>query len=311
MTDIDRYVAAIKDHLPRKLANDLAADIRSTLLEDLDAREQAAGRALSVDERVEFLRQHGHPMRVGAGYHARRALIDESAFPLYKVTLKYVLIGLVIAQLTQSFASVSAQQWNAVRMITQFYWGFAHAALLGFAVTTLVFWLFQDKLLQLAGLDQWNPKDLAPVSDKAGRIGRGGTAFEFVFSLIALRWLNLDWIAPQALADFGIAGWNPDAMLWLRIVSVSIVASMLLNLANLFQPWHTQRKRYISAAVSLVSALALAGLYGLGPDMVVVSADHSWGDHIAAWMVHACGWISLIALVDAGYQAWRGWQMGH
>lgn len=309
MTDIDRYVAAIKEHLPRKQADDLAAEIRSALIDELEAREQDAGRTLSAEERLEFLRRRGHPLRVAAGYHSRRTLIDEPAFPLYKIALKYMLLGLLIAQLTQSAASLSATRWNPVQQLLQLYWGFAHSALIGFAVTTLLFWLFQDRLLQLAGLDHWNPKHLAPAREKDGRIGRGSTAFEFVFNLIVLRWLNLDWLAPASLAALGIAAWSAEATLMLRITSVCTVVALLLNIVDLFQPYHTRAKHWIGAAVSAVSSLALGTIYGLGDQMFAAAPTSTFWVNVSEWLAQGFGWISLVLLIDAGYQVWCALRM--
>ncbi|HEY1075929.1 MAG TPA: hypothetical protein VGE51_04515 [Fontimonas sp.] len=309
MTDVDRYVAAVKEHLPRKQADDLAAEIRSTLLEEIDARAQDAGRPLNAGERLEILRQHGHPMRVGAGYHARRTLIDESAFPLYKLALKYVLLGLLIAQLTQSAASVSAGHSNPVQLFFQLYWGVANSALIGFAATTLLFWVFQDKLLQLAGLDNWNPKHLAPLTEKDGRIGRGSTAFEFVFNLVVLRWLNLDWLAPDSLAALGIAAWSDEATLMLRIVSLCTVAALLLNVVDLFQPYRTRAKLWIGAAASAISALALGVIYSLGEQMLTPAPTSALWGHASDWAAKGFGCISLVLLIDAGYQIWRALQL--
>ena len=63
MNLIDRYIAEVGKHLPRKNRADIEAEIRSTLEDMLEERKQAHG---AVDDAmvIDLLREYGAPRKV-------------------------------------------------------------------------------------------------------------------------------------------------------------------------------------------------------------------------------------------------------
>lgn len=302
MNWLARYIDAVKTQLPQQTADDVAAEIRSTLEDEIEARETERGRPLDEAELLELIRSKGHPMQLAAQYHERRTLVDEALFPLYKTSLKYLLLGLLFLHLMQASSGVlSGNAWNPLRVLVGFWWDFGHAALLGFATLTLAFFVFQAQLRRHAGLSDWQPRELPQVRSQTQAIGRGSSVFEFILNLFLLRILNLDVLGSQSY--FGIIGWSEQALPWVRVLSVLIALSLLLTVINLFQPWWTPRKRAFCAALSFFSALLLGYLYQL--DLLFVTAAVDGAEFAASVGRNAIAWIALFLLCDAFYSAWQ------
>jgi len=91
---LDSYVKAVKLYLPRKQREDIARELSANLLSQMEERQEELGRALTEEEEMEFLRQHGDPMLVARGYRQDRPslnigieLIGPELFPMYLMIL--------------------------------------------------------------------------------------------------------------------------------------------------------------------------------------------------------------------------------
>src|ERR1044071_10077013 len=67
MNLIDRYIAEVDKHLPRKNRADIGAEIRSTLEDMLDERKQGDGPADEATV-MDLLKEYGSPRDVAATY---------------------------------------------------------------------------------------------------------------------------------------------------------------------------------------------------------------------------------------------------
>jgi hypothetical protein len=63
---IDRYLAAVRRHLPRKLQDDVIQELSANLRSEAEEREQEAGRPLNTDEQAALLKKQGHPWLMAA-----------------------------------------------------------------------------------------------------------------------------------------------------------------------------------------------------------------------------------------------------
>ncbi len=89
MNLIDKYIAEVGKHLPRKNRADIEAEIRSTLEDMLDERTQGKG---SADETtvMELLKEYGAPREVAATYKPHPYLIGPRMFPMFEMILRIV-----------------------------------------------------------------------------------------------------------------------------------------------------------------------------------------------------------------------------
>jgi hypothetical protein len=105
MTLVERYLRAVRDHLPRAEQDDIINELSDNLHSRIEDEAANHGRALNEMEEAAILKEFGHPMAVAARYRGdERAvtfgqrLIGPELFPAYmKVLAVNVAITLLIA----------------------------------------------------------------------------------------------------------------------------------------------------------------------------------------------------------------------
>ncbi len=65
---LDRYLEAVKKHLPWQRQDDIIAELRANLEAQLEEKEAALGRPLTQAEVEAWLKQLGSPMQMAAPY---------------------------------------------------------------------------------------------------------------------------------------------------------------------------------------------------------------------------------------------------
>src|SRR5271163_4374234 len=97
MNLLDRYLQAVKKHLPWQRQDDILAELRANLESQLEDKESELGRPLTKDEAEAWLKQIGAPMQVAARYQPQQYLIGPSLFPIYLYVLKFAsLLALLV-----------------------------------------------------------------------------------------------------------------------------------------------------------------------------------------------------------------------
>src|SRR5690348_4783961 len=81
MDMLDRYLAAIARELPKAQASDIAAELRDTLLSQIEERETELGRPLAKGELEALLIAFGNPLEVAGRYRKTQHLIGPEVFP--------------------------------------------------------------------------------------------------------------------------------------------------------------------------------------------------------------------------------------
>jgi hypothetical protein len=106
---LDRYLEAIRKHLPWQRQDDIIAELRANLEAQLEEKEAALGRPLTAGEMEDWLKQLGSPMRMAAPYQPQQYLIGPAVYPIYrhvlKLTCSWALIIYCIATVAGIFAS--------------------------------------------------------------------------------------------------------------------------------------------------------------------------------------------------------------
>ena len=88
---LDRYLQAVKKHLPWQRQDDIIAELRANLEAQLEDKEAELGRPLTKEEAEQWLKQMGSPIQVAARYQRQQYLIGPALFPTYWYVLKLVL----------------------------------------------------------------------------------------------------------------------------------------------------------------------------------------------------------------------------
>jgi hypothetical protein len=94
---LDRYLQAVKKHLPWQRQDDIFAELKANLESQLEDKEAELGRPLTDAEAETWLKQIGPPILVAARYQPHQYLIGPALFPTYWYVLRTALLwGLII-----------------------------------------------------------------------------------------------------------------------------------------------------------------------------------------------------------------------
>lgn len=118
---LDRYLEAVRKHLPWKRQDDILAELRANLEAQLEDKESELGRPLSKDEAEAWLKQIGSPMQVAARYLPQQYLIGPAVFPMYWFVLRTVFLwATVIYAIVSVVLLVTAGTYNAQAIVEAF-----------------------------------------------------------------------------------------------------------------------------------------------------------------------------------------------
>ncbi len=196
---LDRYLGAVRRHLPWERQDDIIAELRVNLESQVEEKEAELGRPLTAAEAEAWLKEVGPPMHMAARYHAPRYLIGPALFPIYWQVLKlaffcaslvYAIVRAVeLATGTPGMDGVAAAvlQWPGVVMTT------AAWVTAVFAAIEYVARQYPGKCPAIvADTVNWAPATLPPVEKGASRPGSlASAAMGLFFSVLGLGWLLL------------------------------------------------------------------------------------------------------------------------
>src|SRR5512145_615288 len=141
MNLIDKYIAEVGKHLPRRQRADIQAEIRSTLEDMLEERKQAQGGADDV-EIIALLKEYGSPREVADSYVGPRYLIGPRVYPTFELVTRIVLIvlfALALAGLGLSLAKSSLSGTEFLKTIAESALGLFGGLITAFGNIVLVF----------------------------------------------------------------------------------------------------------------------------------------------------------------------------
>jgi hypothetical protein len=96
---LESYLRAVKRYLPRAQSSDIIRELSDELRSQIEEKETVLGRAVTDEEVVAFLKQHGDPMTVARRYRQDSPsltigweLIGSELFPMYLIMLSVNLV---------------------------------------------------------------------------------------------------------------------------------------------------------------------------------------------------------------------------
>ena len=258
---LDRYLAAVAALLPAAQREDIVAELRDTLLNQMEEKEAELGRPLTAKEREGVLRAFGHPIAVAGRYAAPRALIGPELYPFYMFAVKGLLILAAAVTAIPLVISMILGGEHASGGLEHFLSGFITSAMTLIGAATVVAAGIERGWIPVGGLLDWKVADLPNLGGQGW--GKGGrklkSRFEASFELSALLLFILWWTgaveAPwsPAIGKHGVflAGAPVWTALYWPILGVAVWQA-LANLLTLIRPdWVRGR-----AALDIVTALA-------------------------------------------------------
>lgn len=176
---LERYLQVVGQYLDADTKDDMLAELRANLMEDMDARAEQLGRALSESELAAILRTHGRPSLVAARYLPQRYLIGPALFPVYLFTLRKAapIVALIFLLASASVILLSGGTLTAAigRSLVQL----VPVLLLFWGIVTMTFGIMefaQHESGEGASWKAWDPAKLPPLAhpkkqqSPAGRI---------------------------------------------------------------------------------------------------------------------------------------------
>ena len=268
---IERYLFAVGEELPRRLAPDVTRELRTLIEDKLEDRMQALGTPVDLPLTLYVLQEIGEPGEVARRYHPTpQYLVGPRFYPAFIKLLKIGLIGLAIMVLFttilgQVHSPADSRSLLGLATLLHVVGMYYQIAIALFAQAVIVLAVIERTSLGQAvpSARQWDPRDLPEVPEsEADRVSRMGMIVDI--SLIALvtvvlnflpQWLGVVMVAHGQtsfvpLADFGIR-------LPLLAVNIYLAAAIGLKLIVMTQRRWTAITRWARVGVGLLGAAVL------------------------------------------------------
>jgi len=215
---LDRYLQAVKQHLPWQRQDDIVAELRANLEAQLEEKEGELGRPLTKGESEEWLKQLGSPLHMAARYKPHQYLIGPNIFPIYVAVLKIAATWCTIIYFIVNLALIFTGTPNLTAVaeaLIRVPWILMTTA----AWVTLIFaaidYGVSHDYLRIPALTAssscWSPSDLPPIEAELvkGKKARSftQTVVEVVFGFFLLAWVLLIPSNPWLL-------WGPAVLVW-------------------------------------------------------------------------------------------------
>ncbi len=279
---LDRYLAAVAALLPKDQRDDIIAELRDLLLNQMEEKEAQAGRPLTDAEREAVLRAFGHPIAVAGRYGPSRALIGPELYPFYMFAVKGLLILAAVVTAIPLVISIIIGGEDPSGGIGRFLSGFITSAMTLIGAATIVGAGIERGWIPLGKVLDWKVADLPRLDARAGRgagpkagaiKSRAEAAFELaVLVLFILWWTGLappPWSVVAGEHGVFLTGAPIWSMLHWPVLALA-VAQAMAALTTLVRPdW--ARVRAALDILGDLGGLALAVVLWRAGRMVEVS----------------------------------------
>lgn len=279
MNLLDKYIEEVGKRLPLRNRRDLQAEIRSTIEDMLEDRSRETGRPVDDALAGEILAEYGSPDKVAAGYSPTRYLIGPRLFPVFELVVKIVftvLAAVLLAVFLIQFFTNGAAPAAFAAALANFLPNLLGALISAFGNIVIVFAII-ERVKPDAKFDEedekWSPADLEIEKDP-DHVGRGGTIFEILITMLGLAVLNL---YPQVI---GIGAFKEGEWMFIPALSPAFFSYLpWINLLGILQIllalyllrrglWNTVT-RLASLAIE-VGGIVLAGFMLAGASLVSI-----------------------------------------
>lgn len=197
---LDRYLEAVRKHLPWRGQDDILAELKANLESQLEEKESELGRRLTNEEAEEWLKQLGPPIQMAARYQRQQYLIGPAVFPVYWYILRLTLAWCAAIYIIVGAVEIAAQGLDfgaAMGAVLHLPW----VLLIDGAIVTLVFALIEQFGVRHGGKcdilfagPAWTemrlPFEPGPDAKKKKRSYASAVA-EVIFGFIFFAWLLL------------------------------------------------------------------------------------------------------------------------
>lgn len=238
---LDRYLLAVKKHLPWERQDDIIAELRANLEAQREDKEAELGRSLTKEEAEEWIRKIGSPIQVAARYQSQQYLIGPAIFPTYWYVLRLVMVWST-AIYTIARVVETAANGQGVGAYAGVLLGLPWIWMINASVTTLIFAVVEitgtripAKFIPFSPIaTSWSPADLPQLGANGEKKPRtfAKALAEVIFGCLFFGWLLL--VPRFPFLMFGPGAWYLKALPF-TLAPVCIVFYWSLVLLNAFE----------------------------------------------------------------------------
>jgi hypothetical protein len=267
MNLIDRYLTAVRRHLPRPQQDDIVSELSDSLRSEVEEREHALNRPLHESELADLLKRRGHPWLMASRYLPQQYLIGPALYPYYRQALSMVVFWVVLPITLVGGAIMAIYADNPMQVWGRVIGAAWNGAIYSVGIVTIVFAVLERERVRITALDNWNPARL-PAAARGREVPRSESVIGLVFGFTFLIW----WIDLVRVPEFMSYDGEPVrfvlAPIWTSLylpILLSLLAWIAIQAIDLVRPWRT-------LAVSIVD-IGL-NLFNLGVIVVILRAGH-------------------------------------
>jgi hypothetical protein len=290
MNLIDKYIAEVGKHLPRRQRADIEAEIRSTLEDMLEERKQTQGVADDAMV-VELLKEYGRPRKVAESYIGPRYLIGPRMYPVFEMVTRIVLtvlFAVALAGLGISLGRSSLTGPEFLKTVGESALGLLSGLITAFGNIVLVFAILERTLPAKEfekETEDWNPAQLANEPDP-DRVKFGEQIVGIFFLILFLVIFNLypgvigfgffkesDWVFISPVLTEAFFSYLP----WINILALLQIG---FSVYLLRQGWWNAGLRILNIVLEL-GGIALAVIMLRGPALAALSPEQLAGTPLA------------------------------
>ena len=152
---VENYLSQASALLPKNLREDVVAELRSSLEEQILDRATAEHREPDIDDEKAILKNFGHPMKVAGSFRPQQYLIGPSLFPAYLYVSKIILAVVLVINLA---LALIISDWGI--SILSLFWHLLDVVITTMVIITLVFIAIEYSGEKLNWYDNWKPDAL-------------------------------------------------------------------------------------------------------------------------------------------------------
>ena len=284
---LDRYLQAVRKHLPWKRQDDIVAELKANLEAQLEDKEAALGRPLTNEEAMDWLKQLGSPLQMAAPYQTQQYLIGPTIFPTYRYVLQLACTWAVVINIIVSVIKIATEDNTSPAAMFGALQQVPFTLLMTAAWVTLIFVVIEYAVAHsktkwmppTAPSAGWSPAELPPLEkgEGAGQKPRSypKAVAEVIFGFLFLAWWLLVPRHPYLLIGPGVLYWHASpfqlapisVLFYWWVVGVNVVQLAWRSADLIRGSWPRPR----TAQTIVVSAI---GLIPLG--LLLSVPDHAY-----------------------------------
>ncbi len=306
MKMINNYLDTLEGYLPEESQEEIRQEFESSLMEQIEDKQQQLGRELNPDEQEKLLLKIGHPLRVASAYLPNQELINKDYFPAYKhaleISLSIFAILTLLWVLPYRLGSMGVMEFLFATFVSVI-----DVSLTVFLYVTGIFYLFQRYNLPLEILYHWSPKKLSSSGKKVS-LSRFEVFFEMAFEALFLVLWNQIFLSEYVSIENNFIenfSMSSDWSIVFLPVNIVVVASFILNAIKLTSAHWNRWLLTSNLALNLISVVLLAYIMQFDNFFTLSSEQlggHDWGkiSYYAALNVRiVIGFIIAVILWDS------------